>query len=54
MGTISPKGGAVRCYFGVSPRKIAIMDEKTKVSHRVLHIQIVLIFLQYITLTNRV
>ena len=32
MGTINPKGGAVRCYFGVSPRKITIMDEKTKVS----------------------
>ena len=31
MGTINPKGGAVRCYFGVSPRKITIMDEKTKV-----------------------
>ncbi|KAJ7360643.1 hypothetical protein OS493_015753 [Desmophyllum pertusum] len=30
MGTISPKGGVVRCYFGVSPRKIIIMDEKTK------------------------
>ena len=33
MGTISPKGGVVRCYFGVSPRKIIIMDEKTKVQY---------------------
>lgn len=30
MGTISPKGGVVRCYFGVSPKKITLMDEKTK------------------------
>lgn len=54
MGTINPKGGVVRCYFGVSPRKITIMDEKTKVSPKVLHIQIVVTFVQYITLTNRV
>ncbi|KAL9975174.1 hypothetical protein ACROYT_G012301 [Oculina patagonica] len=31
LGTVSPKGGPVRCYFGVSPKKITIMDEKTKV-----------------------
>ena len=50
---MNPKGGALRCYFGVSPRKITIMDEKTKVSLRVLHIQIVLKFLQYIPRANR-
>lgn len=31
MGAISPKGGTVKCYFGVSPKKITVMDEKTKV-----------------------
>ncbi|XP_067053198.1 uncharacterized protein [Acropora muricata] len=30
MGAISPKGGTVKCYFGVSPKKITVMDEKTK------------------------
>jgi len=31
LGTVNPKGGVVRCYFGVSPKKITVMDEKTKV-----------------------
>ena len=33
MGAVSPKGGVVRCYFGVSPKKITVMDEKTKVQN---------------------
>ena len=30
-GTIDPKGGATRCYFAVSPKKLTVLDDKTKV-----------------------
>lgn len=30
-GAIDPKGGATRCYFAVSPKKVTVLDDKTKV-----------------------
>ena len=31
-GAIDPKGGTARCYFAVSPKKLTVLDDKTKVS----------------------